>query len=361
MPCRERQHRSRNLRASIDMGLAQNSFFLGWWILCCVRCAPHRAARLFPSSFVPYTFVVYIRRKPFWSFCVFRRYGDGNSTAPYRTKLFVLPDSGVQAFPVQDLVRYDDFEFLVGLKGRYFRTVRSFARPWPLRASFGLTSIRLSCGRTFAVFRQKTESIGSVGVFFGLNNGCEVVARNRLLRPVKPFGSFCVFGHFGALAMFITFRGVAGRCSADKGDRGVLVFAQVFKSHLTVLLVFALLTRATIECGASFNMSALSVLHDKENNVTTRWFGFARSVKLSQLTTTFCLITAQRRRRQSSNSDVKPLRCRNTGSRTAQECADYTQTLATMTRLSTPSPTSTSASLTHKDVCAAPWLRLSSP
>ena len=132
-------------------------------------------------------------------------------------------------------------------------------RPWPLRASFGLTSIRLSCGRTFAVLRLETEPIVSVGVFFGLDNEGEVVVCNKFLRVrtatytlfvflrMTPFGSVCVFRHYGALAMSITFRGVAGRCSADKGDRRVLVFAQVYQSRLTVLLVVALLTRATVE------------------------------------------------------------------------------------------------------------------
>ena len=44
-----------------------------------------------------------------------------------------------------------------------------------------------------------------------------------------------------------TFRGVAGRCSADKGGRRMLVPAQILQSHLTVLPVVALLTRATVE------------------------------------------------------------------------------------------------------------------
>ena len=114
-------------------------------------------------------------------------------------------------------------------------------RPWPLRASFGLTSIRLSCGRTFAVLRQETEPIGSIGVFFGLDNEDEVVVCNKFLRVRtatytlfvflrrKPFGSFCDSA--------ITAR---WQCS----------------SHFAVLPVVALLTRATAECWCLLNCTS---------------------------------------------------------------------------------------------------------
>ena len=59
-------------------------------------------------------FLVIHRRKPFGRTSAV--YGDGSSTAPCRAELLALPDSSVQATPVQDLVRREDSEYLVGFK-----------------------------------------------------------------------------------------------------------------------------------------------------------------------------------------------------------------------------------------------------
>lgn len=117
--CREWQHRSRNLKASIDMRLAQNSF-LAWRTLGCAYCVPHHVARLLPPSFVPHTFSCTSVGSPSGASAFFRRYGDGSSTAPYRADLLALPESSVRGIPVQDLERSEDSEFLVGFKGRSF-------------------------------------------------------------------------------------------------------------------------------------------------------------------------------------------------------------------------------------------------
>ena len=53
-------------------------------------------------------------------------YGDGSSTAPYRAELPALPDSSVQATPVQDLVRREDSEYLVGFKEKILLSSEEF-------------------------------------------------------------------------------------------------------------------------------------------------------------------------------------------------------------------------------------------
>ena len=56
----------------------------------------------------------------------FRRYGDDSSTAPIRVKLFVLSDPSAQATPVQDFMRLEDSENLVGFNEKILLSSEEF-------------------------------------------------------------------------------------------------------------------------------------------------------------------------------------------------------------------------------------------
>ena len=51
---------------------------------------------------------------------------DGSSTAHYRADLLPLPDSSVRASPVQDLVRCEDSEYLVGFREKILLSSEEF-------------------------------------------------------------------------------------------------------------------------------------------------------------------------------------------------------------------------------------------
>ena len=78
----------------------------------------------FHRVIIPHTLVVYHLRKPFGSFNIFPPFDDGSST--FRAKLLVLPDSSVQATPVQDFMRLEDSENLVGFKEKILRSSEEF-------------------------------------------------------------------------------------------------------------------------------------------------------------------------------------------------------------------------------------------
>ena len=76
-------------------------------------------------------------------------YGDGSSTAPYRAELLALPDSSVQATPVQDLVRREDSEYLVAFKEKILLSSEELNETVGSEDLLGFTSMRLSNGQVF--------------------------------------------------------------------------------------------------------------------------------------------------------------------------------------------------------------------
>ena len=56
----------------------------------------------------------------------FAVYGDHSSTASNGVELLALADSSVQTTPVQDLVRREDFEYLVGFKEKFLLDSEEF-------------------------------------------------------------------------------------------------------------------------------------------------------------------------------------------------------------------------------------------
>ena len=92
-------------------------------------------------------------------------YGDGSSTAP---EFLALPDSGVQATPVQEIVRREDSEYLVGFKEKILLSSEEFRETvgseGPARVHVDPALKRASVYKRFI---WRLVSLGMVSTIFG--------------------------------------------------------------------------------------------------------------------------------------------------------------------------------------------------
>ena len=125
-------------------------------------------------------------------------YGDGSSTAPYRADLLALPESSVQASPVQDLVRSEDSEYLVGFKEKILLSSEEFRETV---ASQGHVRVHVDPAfkraRVYKRFIWRLVSLGMVRL--SLDAECEC-------------GVFCVWKKNGMQRLIVDARSINQRC-----------------------------------------------------------------------------------------------------------------------------------------------------
>ena len=124
-------------------------------------------------------------------------YGDGSSTAPYRADLLALPESSVRATPVQDLVRSEDSEYLVGFKEKILLSSEEFRE-----TSQGHVRVHVDPALKRASFYKRfiwrlVLSLGMVRL--SLDAECEC-------------GVFCVWKKNGMQRVIVDARSINQRC-----------------------------------------------------------------------------------------------------------------------------------------------------
>ena len=192
MLCRERPHRSRAPHERVsEMGLALNSLF-GMEVLPAAlgtsrahekaRRVPHRSAvhlsiEIFSLTRSSCTTV----GSPSEASAYFRLYGDGSSTAPYRAKLLVLPDSTVQ-YPCARFSAARGLRYFGGVQGEDNSEQRGAPRGRGLRGPCaGSHRSDSHAGKRLQALHWETDLIGSVGFFLVLVKECEVFSLSALI------------------------------------------------------------------------------------------------------------------------------------------------------------------------------------
>ena len=151
--------------------------------------------------------------------------GDGSSTAPYRADLLALPESSVRATLVQDLVRSEDSEYLVGFQEKILLSSEEFRETV---ASQGHVRVHVDPAlKRASVYKRFIWRLVSFGmVRLSLDAECEC-------------GVFCVWKKNGKQRVIVDARSINQRCKKPpsvrlcSGDgRGRLELPQELHLHV---------------------------------------------------------------------------------------------------------------------------------